>query len=150
MSPESQLESFIEKYSPEIQEQAAIVLAKMRERLPNAIEMVYDNYNALVCGFSPTDRPSEAIFSVVLYPRYIGICFIQGAGMPDPHGLLQGAGNQVRWIRLSSPADLDRPEVIETMDIAMDSAKVPFNLEQPYQLIIRSISAKQRPRLPKS
>lgn len=146
-SPNEQLTEFIAKYSPEIQGQAHAVLAKMRERLPNAVEMVYDSYNALVCGFSPTEKPSEAVFSIVLYPRYIAICFIQGAAMPDPHGILQGKGNQVRWIRLSSPADLDRPDVVETMDLALAHAQKSFDPLQPRQLTIRSISAKQRPRI---
>jgi hypothetical protein len=147
-SANAQLADFIAKYSPEIQAQAHAVLSKMRERLPNAIEMVYDNYNALVCGFCPTDRPSEAIFSVVLNPRHISICFIHGASMPDPHGILKGSGNQVRHIRLKGPEDLDSPAIRETMKIAIEHAPVPFNPDQPYRLEIRSVSAKQRPRLP--
>jgi hypothetical protein len=144
-----QLAGFIAKYSPEIQEQAALVLAKMRERLPHAIEMVYDNYNALVCGFCPSDRPSEAVFSIVFFPRYISLCFLHGAGLPDPHAILKGDGNQVRNVRLGSPDDLDLPEVRETMEIAMEYAPVPFDPSRPYQLVIKSISAKQRQRLPK-
>ena len=145
---ESQLAGFLAKYSPEIQAQAEVVLAKMRARLPGAVEMVYDNYNALVCGFSPTERPSEAVFSVVFNPRHISICFIQGASLADPHGILVGSGNQVRHVKLFSPEDLDRPHIVETMQIALDHADPPFNPEQAYRLIIKSISAKQRPRLP--
>jgi len=40
--------------------------------------MVYDNYNALVIGFGPNDRPSLAIFSIVLFPRWVTLCFLQG------------------------------------------------------------------------
>jgi hypothetical protein len=147
-SPEEQLAGFIGKYSPAVQSQAIAILEKMRERLPNAVEMVYDNYNALVCGFCPGDRPSEAVFSIVLYPAYVTLCFIHGAGMPDPHGLLKGTGSQVRHIRLNGPDDLDLPAVRDTMEIAMEHAPVRFDPGQPYRLVIKSISVKQRPRLP--
>jgi len=62
--------------------------------------MVYDNYNALVIGFGPTERPSEAILSIVLYPRDVSLGFLQGAKLADPKKLLQGRGNQVQ---ISSP-----------------------------------------------
>jgi len=52
-APEEQLDSFIAKYIPEIGALAQEALAKMRARLPGAIELVYDNYNALAIGFSP-------------------------------------------------------------------------------------------------
>jgi hypothetical protein len=148
VSPEDQLAGFIARYSPEMQEQAHDALARMRALLPNSVEMVYDNYNALVCGFSPTERPSEAVFSVVLNPRHVSICFIQGASLPDPHSIFLGNGNQVRHIKLKSPADLELPEIRETMRIAMDLADPPFDASRPYCLVIKSISAKQRPRIP--
>jgi hypothetical protein len=53
LSPEEQLDGFINKYSPEIAASARDILATMRKRLPGAVQMVYDNYNALVIGFVP-------------------------------------------------------------------------------------------------
>ncbi len=65
-NPKKQLDSFLAKYNPEISSLARSALAKMRKRLPGSLEMVYDNYNALVIGFVPNERPSDAIFSIVL------------------------------------------------------------------------------------
>jgi hypothetical protein len=48
----------------------------MRKLVPGAIEMVYDNYNWLVIGFGPPERPSEAIFSIVLPPGKVTLCFL--------------------------------------------------------------------------
>ena len=62
---QSQLDSFLAKYDPEVSAFALRALTKMRKLVPGAIEMVYDNYNWLVIGFSPTERPSDAIFSLV-------------------------------------------------------------------------------------
>jgi len=146
--PKKQLDSFLAKYNPDIASLARRALVKMRTRLPGSLEMVYDNYNALVIGFVPNERPSDAIFSIVLYPKYVSLCFLQGAGVPDPKRRLQGSGNVVRHIRLESAATLDEPEIVSLLNTALHRAKVPLDPKQPRRLIIKSISAKQRPRRP--
>src|SRR3954465_14128074 len=100
LSPSAQLALFINRFSPEIAKLARAARAKLRKRLPRAIEMVYDNSYALVIGYSPTERPSDAILSLVIYPKKVSVCFLQGKHLDDPDGLLQGDGNQVRWVRL--------------------------------------------------
>ena len=57
MRPKQQVDSFLAKYTPEIEKLARAALTKMRKRLANAIEFVYGNYNALVFGFGPNERP---------------------------------------------------------------------------------------------
>ena len=50
-SPAAQLNAFIARYSPDIAAQTRTMLKTLRARLPGAVEMVYDNYYALVIGF---------------------------------------------------------------------------------------------------
>jgi hypothetical protein len=148
-SPEERLQGFIDRFTPEIAARGRDALARMRARLPGAIQMVYDNYNGLVIGFCPTERPSEAIFSVVLFPRSVALAFLQGAGLPDPQGLLQGSGTVARHIVLDDPAILDDPEVEALIAVALERAKKPMDPNAPPgRLVIRSVSAKQRPRRP--
>src|SRR5215510_8495449 len=59
-SPRTQLTTFMARYRPDIVKLARSALVTMRRRLPGTVEMVYDNYNALVIGFSPNERPSDA------------------------------------------------------------------------------------------
>jgi hypothetical protein len=147
-SPEQRLNGFLAAFTPEVEALARSVLEKMRGRLPNATEMVYDNYNALVCGFGPTERASEAIFSIVMYPRYVSLCFLQGAVLPDPKGLLQGEGHVVRHIRLEDEKTLDRADVKAMMALALKMAEVPMDTKAEYKLVIKSVSPKQRSRRP--
>ncbi|MGA2377454.1 MAG: hypothetical protein ABSF72_18220 [Candidatus Sulfotelmatobacter sp.] len=148
---QAQLDSFLAKYNPEVETVARRALGKMRRLMPGAIEMVYDNYNWLVIGFSPTERPSEAIFSIVLPPGRVTLCFLQGAGLPDPAKRLEGSGNVVRNIRLYDAGGpdasvLDDPEVLALINVALNRAKVPMSAGARRKLIIRAISARQRPR----
>jgi hypothetical protein len=144
-TPARQLATFLARFSPEIAALAKTARAKLRKRLPGAIEMVYDNYNALVVGFSPTERPSDAILSLVIFPKRVSICFIQGKHLPDPHRVLMGDGNQVRFIRLNADAAvLDTPAIRALVSEAIAFGETLFAGRG--QLVIRAISKKQRPR----
>ena len=62
-SPTAQLRAFLAKYSPEIAARAQAILKKMRTRYPSALELVYDNYNALAIGFWPdANAPRKSSF----------------------------------------------------------------------------------------
>lgn len=145
LSPAKQLALFLSRFSPEIATLARAARAKFRKRLPGAIEMVYDNYNALVIGFSPTERPSDAILSIVIFPKRVSVCFIQGKHLPDPRGVLKGDGNQVRFIRLDEGATvLDTAPVRALVSEAIAFGETPFAGKG--QLVIRAIARNQRPR----
>jgi hypothetical protein len=147
-SPELQLEKFLAKYTPEMAGLAKAVLIKMRKRLPGAVEMVYDNYNALVIGFCPGERPSDVIFSIAVYPRWVNLFFAHGKGLRDPEKLLRGSGSRVRSIVLNSAGTLDHPAVEDLIAEALERAVVPFDFTRKRKLTIRAVAEKQRPRRP--
>jgi hypothetical protein len=147
-TPAQQLRIFLAKFEPRVAASARSALARLRKRLPGATELVYDNYNALAIGFGPGDKASEAIFSIAVFPRWVSLFFLQGAKLPDPDGLLKGTGAKVRHIVLTEPGVLEKSSVKKLVAIAMTSAKKPIDPRQRRRLIIKSISAKQRPRRP--
>jgi hypothetical protein len=149
MSPEKQLEGFIARYTPEVAAIARAAYCKLRRILPGATVLVYDNYNALAIGFGPSDRASEAIFSLALFPRWVNFFLIQGARLPDPHKVLRGTGKQARHVRLGGASTLDEPVVRELIALAIERAAKPLDRSSPGRIVIKSISAKQRPRRPK-
>ena len=145
---ELQLAGFMAKYTPEIAAEAEAVRNRMRKFYPSALELVYDNYNALAIGYGPTEKASEAIFSIALFPRWVSLFFLQGKGLADPQRLLKGSGNVAKHVVLASPEMLNDPELRALMEEAVARAKVPFDPANPHRLIIKAISAKQRPRRP--
>jgi hypothetical protein len=147
-SAEQQLALFIGKFAPEVASLTHSILARMRERYPTAVELVYDNYNALAIGFGATERPSQAIFSIAVFPKWVSLFFLKAQGLPDPEKLLQGQGKVARHIRLPSAAKLDELSVKNMMQEATARAAIPFSPKGPSRIIIKSISAKQRPRRP--
>ncbi|QGZ95953.1 DUF1801 domain-containing protein [Terricaulis silvestris] len=146
LTPEKQLAGFIAKFTPEMAKRIRSARAKMRQRIPQALELVYDNYNFFVIGYGPNEKASDAIFSLAAQAKGLSLCFLQGAKLPDPKRLLRGSGNVVRNIPLESADTLDIPEVEALIAVALDRAKTPLSQQGRHQLIIKSISAKQRPR----
>jgi hypothetical protein len=148
MTAQAQLDGFIDKFTPEIAALTRALYAKAVVQLPGAIIPVYDNYNALAIGFGATDRVRDVIFSLAIMPRWVTLCFTWGTRLDDPQGLLRGSGNQVRHIRLHTPEAWDAPEVQALVAQALDRADRPIDPAATGGLVIKSISAKQRPRRP--
>lgn len=141
-----QVRSFIAKFEPKHQVLIRAVRRALRKRFPTAYELAYDNYNFFVLGYGPTERPSDCIVSMAAGANGVGLCFIHGAKLPDPDGLLLGSGNQTRFIRIDSAADVTRPAIRALMVAATARAKTPFPVKGRGTLIIRSVSKQQRPR----
>jgi len=148
MAPEDELDAMIAKFTPDVANKARDILGRMAARYPRAKRLVYDNYNALAIGFAPNDKASSGIFSIAIYPRWVSLFFLQGATLADPDGLLKGSGSVVRHVVLGRPDHLDQPELRALMDAAVGAAKIPYPPDGDGELIIKSVSAKQRPRRP--
>ena len=146
---QAQLDGFLDKYTPEVAALARALLDRMMARLPGAQILVYDNYNTLAIGFGPSDRAGQAILSLAVMPRWVTLCFLRGVGLPDPHGLLKGEGSRVRHVRLHAPEALGDPRIEALIAAALAQADRPLDPAEPQRLLIKSVSAKQRPRRPR-
>ncbi|MEP6733767.1 MAG: DUF1801 domain-containing protein [bacterium] len=144
--PEQQLAEFVAKFEPKLQTLIRSVRKAVRTRLPSAHELVYDNYNFFVIGYSPTLRPSDAIVSVTADANGVGLCFIHGAKLDDPNKILSGDGKQTRFLRLDSSKTLALPDVEALIAAAIDQSAQPLATSGRGTLVIRSVSVKQRPR----
>ncbi|NBB15303.1 DUF1801 domain-containing protein [Caulobacter sp. SLTY] len=65
----------------------------LRAADPDARELIHDG--------RPTACAGDAAFAYVdAFSGHAAIGFFQGAGLPDPAGLLEGAGKQMRHVKL--------------------------------------------------
>lgn len=145
-TPAEQLESFIDKFDASNQSLIRATRKALRKRFPTAHELVYDNYNFFVIGYSPTERPSDSLVTIAAASNGVGLCFIQGARLEDPKKLLSGGGKQTRFLRIPSVDVFKNPDVAALIAAAESNAKTAMPATGRGTLIIRSISAKQRPR----
>jgi hypothetical protein len=145
-STSKRVAAFIAKFDPKVANVIRKCRAELRKRLPTAIELVYDNYNFFVIGYAATERASDCIVSIAAAANGVGLSFYRGASLPDPKKLLLGAGKQNRFMRLPTPEPLSSREVLTLIRAAVAQAKTPLPTTGGSYTIIKSISAKQRPR----
>ena len=145
---QAKLDGFIDKFTPEVAALTRSLLARMKARIPGAVIPVYDNYNALAIGFGAGDRVQDVILSLAVMPRWVTLCFMWGVHLADPDGLLRGDGSRVRHVRLLADDALDDSRIDALIADALDKADRPIDPSQPHRLVIKSISARQRPRRP--
>ncbi len=143
---EKKLQRFIAKFEPKHQALIRNLRRELRKRLPTANELVWDNYNFFVIGYSATERPSDSVISIAGAANGVGLAFYRGATLPDPHKILEGSGAQNRFLRTDTAVILKRPEVEALIVAAIQQNTAPFRKSGGGELIIRSISAKQKPR----
>ncbi len=145
-APAKQVAAFLAKFDPKVAQVMRQCRTELRQLLPTANELVYDNYNFFVIGYATTERASDAIVSLAAAANGVILSFYQGASLPDPAKLLLGSGKQNRFIRLPTAAPLKSPQVLALMRTAAAKAKTLLSKKGSGQTIIKSISAKQRPR----
>ena len=145
-TPSKQLAGFIAKFDPPTAKLIRSARLALRKRLPTAIEQVYDNYNFLAIGFCTTERTSDCIVSLAAAANGVSLSFYYGASLPDPDGILLGGGRQNRFVRLTSAATLAEPAVEALLTAAVAQARTPLPSTGRGYTMIKSVSAKQRPR----
>ena len=74
---DTQLAGYFAKYEPAMAGLGKALRAKLRARLPGLFEIVYmyENQNALVFSYSPTERGFEAVCSISVYPHVVKLGF---------------------------------------------------------------------------
>jgi hypothetical protein len=145
---QAQLDGFIDKFTPDMAALTRALLARMKTRVPGATILVYDNYNALAIGFAAGERVKDVVLSLAVYPRWVSLFFMQGRWLDDPDGLLRGEGNQVRHVPAISEASFDDPRLDALIERALATADHPIDPAAASALIVKSVSARQRPRRP--
>ena len=148
-NPETQLASFFAKYDPAIAKLGKALRAKLRGRLPGLFEVVYlyENQEALVISYSPTEKGYAAPFSLGVYPGEVKLFFANGpvlAKKSDQHRLLQGSGKMVRYVVLEKAADFDRAEIQALMAAGIEMAKLRLDPRAKGSMVIRAEAQKQR------
>lgn len=147
---ETQIASYFAKYEPGMAKLGKALRAKLRARLPGLFEIVYmyENQNALVISYSPTERGYEGVCTISVYPHLVRLGFGRGAELSksDRNKLLQGQGKTARYVALNSVADFDRAEIETLIADAVTLAKLRLDPNAKGAVIIKAEEQKQRAR----
>ena len=84
--------------------------ALIRRLHPEVVEVVWPHQGTVGWGIGPR-KMSEHYAYLAVHPKHVNLGFYRGASLPDPGGVLEGSGVNMRHVRITDPADLKRPEL---------------------------------------
>jgi hypothetical protein len=143
--PAPELIQFLRAYPREIAELFFAIRAEVLDEAPDATETIWDAYNAVADGFSYTGKLSDTFIHIAAYSQHVNLGLNQGASLPDPDGVLEGTGNQVRHIKITSIDDLKQPHVRHFIKLAHESVPKPAGAKRGEPLIREMNSGRRRP-----
>jgi hypothetical protein len=142
--PNAQFSAFLSRFPPEIVALVKRTLPKLRRAFPGSNQLVYDYSNSLVVAFGMSERGYEAIVALAIFPSAVRLYFDKS--LPDPKGLLEGAGAKVRSVTLKTASDLDHGDIQALVKAAIKHSGVTFPRTGSTRMVIKSESKKRRPR----
>ena len=116
---------------------------------PETNELIYDNYNALAFGWSPTDRVGHTFCSVAVgrSSHNIHFGFYWGSELSDPKKLLLGEGNQYRYILVKNKEDFPKAYITRLIKEAFANSLAKVKDKKQFKqgaTMVKSISTKKR------
>jgi len=140
---------FLKPFPAETRETALWLRDFVWDLYPNANELIYDNYNALAFGWSPTDRVGHVFCNIAVgrSTHNVHFGFYWGSEISDPKKILLGKGNQYRYIIVSDPTEFPKAYMKKLLKDAYTNslAKVKDQTQIVQGLTItKSISSKKR------
>src|SRR5215217_6475299 len=101
---------FMKPFSKEIQKTLLTLRDFVWDLYPQTNELIYDNYNAVAFGWSPTDKVGHTFCSIAIgrTSKNIHFGFYWGSEISDPEKKLIGQGNQYRYILVNDKKDFPK------------------------------------------
>ncbi|HEV8283180.1 MAG TPA: hypothetical protein VGQ09_02655 [Chitinophagaceae bacterium] len=140
---------FLKPFGDEITELALWLREFVWELYPQTNELIYDNYNALAFGWSPTDRVGHTFCSIAVgrTSKNVHFGFYWGNEISDPEKKLLGQGNQYRYILVKNKTDFPKTYIKKLLKEAYANSLA--KVKDPKQIlegntIVKSISPVKR------
>ena len=143
------LQKFLKPFPGQIKEVAFWLREFVWDLYPKSNELIYDNYNAVAVGWSPTDRVGHTFCSIAVgrSTGNVHFGFYWGSQIADPEKILLGQGNQYRYILVKNKDDFPKTYIKTLLKeaYAYSLAKVKDKKQIMQGLTItKSISAAKR------
>ncbi|HKP36014.1 MAG TPA: DUF1801 domain-containing protein [Pyrinomonadaceae bacterium] len=103
----TEFDDLLSAYPDTVQETARAARKFILETVPQALEMV--DAPARVIGYGQSANYKDLICTIILSKSGVKLGIVGGAALPDPNGLMEGAGKKHRYVVLDTAADLKRP-----------------------------------------
>ncbi len=137
------MSALLSRFSPESVALATRCLPKLRRTLPGATQLIYDYKHSVVVAFGVSERGSEAIVALAVYPQWVRLYFGEGKALPDPEDRLEGSATKVRYVTLKAASDLDHGDIKALFKAALARSGLTFSRTRSPRMVMKSGSKKR-------
>ncbi|MBI1807165.1 MAG: hypothetical protein HYR76_08965 [Ignavibacteria bacterium] len=116
------LTKFLKPFDNEVKAIGLFLRKFVLDIYPDSYELIYDNYNALVIGFSTSDRAGDAFCSIAVYSKYANFGFNRGSEIEDPEKKLVGSGSLYRYMTVRKKEDFPKAYIKKLSKYAYENS----------------------------
>ena len=124
---------FLKPFPADVRERALWLREFVWDLYPTSNELIYDNYNAVAFGWSPTDRVGHLFCNIAVgrssYNVHFG--FYWGSEIADPDKILIGQGNQYRYLLVKRKEDFPKAYIKKLLKEAYTYSLAKMKLTVP-------------------
>jgi hypothetical protein len=151
MKPNPELIKFIAPYNDTVQD----IMLELREfvvqSVPEANELIWDNYNAVAIAYSKSERLKDAFCHIAIYSKHVNFGFNRGAELTIRCLKLLGTGKLIRHITVKNMEEFPKKEIAlmikEAVEIsAKRNAQLTRSQSAPKSLVMSISEKKIRPK----
>jgi len=147
MTPNPQLKTFLDSYDEEIQELTFQLRDFITDLVPEANELIWDNYNAVAIAYSRSEKLKDAFCHIAVYAKHVNFGFNRGTELTKTTVQLLGKGKLIRHISVTNFASFPKQEIEkmiwEAVGIAEQRNPKLLNQNLTPKSIVMSISEKK-------
>lgn len=110
-----EVETLLGEREPEIAAAARALIGQIQAVYPDAVVSV----DGGDIGFGSGSGYKGLRFVVSPHKAHVTLGIAQGVGLPDPAGLLEGSGKVHRHVKVRTPEEAARPELVDLLRARM-------------------------------
>lgn len=150
MKPNPQLKKFIKPYEEGIQKLTIELRNFITDLVPQANELIWDNYNAVAIAYSKSVKLKDAFCHIAVYSQHVNFGFNRGAELTKANVKLNGKGKLIRHITVkdfqSFPKEDIKNIIWEAVGISDKlNSKLKDNNTRPKSIVMSISEKKIRP-----
>ena len=108
--------------SSQVREIAERLRALIVEVYPEVVEVPWPKQKIAGYGVGPK-KMSEHFCYIGAFKAHVNLGFYYGAVLPDPEGLMEGTGKNLRHIKITSVEAADQPAVRDLLEAALEERR---------------------------
>jgi hypothetical protein len=147
MKPNPNLKIFLEPYDEGIQKLTLELRDFITDLVPQANELIWDNYNAVAMAYSKSEKLKDAFCHIAVYSKHINFGFNRGAELTSTNLKLEGKGKLIRHISVKEIKSFPKKEIKNLISEAVGVSEERNNdladKNLPSKSIVMSISEKK-------